>query len=110
MESQTLKKVYLKHLQRIAWRLQYEAKKTYRHESMLEDVWSKDEMNNVDSNLFVEELLLTLPDRGRYIIKKVVIEGIPEKEVAEYLQISQKRVHVCKMKYLQALRQKLISA
>jgi len=110
MENQSLKEVYLKHLKRIAWHLQYEAKKVYRRESVLEDVWSKDEMNTVDSNLFVEELLHTLPDRGRYIIQKVVIEGLPEKEVAKHLQISQKRVHVCKVKYLQALRQKLISA
>ncbi|HBZ79262.1 MULTISPECIES: sigma factor-like helix-turn-helix DNA-binding protein [Brevibacillus] len=107
MENLSLKETFSKQLQRIAWRLQYQAKKVYRRESALEDVWSKDEMNTVDSNLFVEELLQSLPERGRYIIQKVVIEGIPEKEVAKHLQISQKRVNVCKTKYLQALRQKI---
>ncbi|TRY25882.1 hypothetical protein FOI68_10950 [Brevibacillus sp. LEMMJ03] len=52
---------------------------------------------------------ICLPDRGRFIIQKVVIEGIPEREVAKQLNISQKRVNVCKTKYLQQLRQKLIS-
>jgi RNA polymerase sigma factor (sigma-70 family) len=109
MESRSMIEDYRQMLKRIAWRLQYQAKKIYRHESVFEDVWTKDHMSLVDSDLFVEELLSSLPDRGRFIIQKVVIEGIPEREVAKQLNISQKRVNVCKTKYLQQLRQKLIS-
>jgi DNA-directed RNA polymerase specialized sigma subunit len=109
MENQSMIDNYRQMLKRIAWRLQYQAKKVDRHESVFEDVWTKEHMGYVDSDLFVKELLSSPPDRGRFILQKVVIEGIPEREVAKQLNISQKRVNVCKTKYLQQLRQKLIS-
>ncbi|WP_252989785.1 sigma factor-like helix-turn-helix DNA-binding protein [Brevibacillus panacihumi] len=62
----------------------------------------------VDSELFVEELLQSLPDKARFIIQKVVIEGIPEKEVAKQLNLSQQRVNAYKQKTLKMLKEKLI--
>ncbi|MEJ8547351.1 sigma factor-like helix-turn-helix DNA-binding protein [Brevibacillus borstelensis] len=109
MKIQSLKAEYLKQLKRFAWKLQYHAKKIYRHERTLNDVWTQVQINEVDSKIFVEELLSSLPERGRYIIRKVVIEGLSEKEVARHLHISQKRVNVCKKRYLQQLSEKLTS-
>lgn len=84
----------LQHLKRCAWRLQYEAKKQYRKETILSnEKWDIGHTEEIDSELFVEELLNMLTHRERLIIQKVIIEGKTEREVAKELQISPSRLH-----------------
>lgn len=102
-------------LNRIAWRLQYRVNKVLRKETILVEEISETtaswcQMSNVESDLFVEEILSFLPDKGKLIIQQVVIYGISEKEVAKKLNVSQQRVNTYKRKYLQILRSKLTSA
>lgn len=111
MAEITYKDRFLQQLKRAAWKLQYEAKKQYRKEiPLINDDMDMFHIEDIDSLLFVEELLSSLPDRERFIIQKVVIEERTEREVALELHISRSRLHACKVKGLQRLRQKLALA
>lgn len=89
MSEVLLKENVLKQLKRFAWKLQYKAKKQYRREVFMGDEkWDIGRTEEIDSQLFVEELLNTLPDRERFIIRQVIIEGRTEREVAKELRIS----------------------
>lgn len=108
MNDEMKKELCRKALRRIAWRLQYQAKRLLdREKPFMEVTLIRDAMVNLDSNLFVEELLEALPDKDRFIIRRVVIEGVPEKEVARQLNISQQRVNAYKQRSLLRLREML---
>ncbi|MNL75584.1 hypothetical protein D3C87_2014130 [compost metagenome] len=63
----------------------------------------------VISELFVDELLETIPwEKCRYIIKKTVIEGMAEHEVARELHMTQQGVSKWKRKGLEILKEYLI--
>lgn len=60
------------------------------------------------SEMYVKELLDGIPwEKCRYIIRRIVIEGLTEKEVASELQITQQAVNKWKKKGLEVLRQNL---
>lgn len=97
-------------LRRIAWRLQYQAKKISTRElPIIENICGQNQMSSVDSKLHLEEMLNSLPDKARFIIEQVVINGVPEEIVAQHLGISQQGVNKYKRKYLGILRKKLES-
>jgi len=114
MQESSKKEECRRILRRIAWRIQYEAKKqmyrSYGEKELFEETCKIDQMESVDSRLMVEDLLSSLPDQPRFIIQRIVIEGATEKEVAEQLHVTQQRVNSCKRKYLKQLRQTLTSA
>ncbi|MGN7469654.1 sigma-70 family RNA polymerase sigma factor [Brevibacillus sp. SAFN-007a] len=91
-------------VRRIAWRLQYKEKKKRKQEGLLyEDVVGNDPFSAIISDLHVEQLLQELPAQPGYIIRKVVIEGRTEQEVAQQLNISRQGVSKCKRKYLRIM-------
>ncbi|WP_064200092.1 hypothetical protein [Brevibacillus brevis] len=97
-------------LKRIAWRLQYQAKKISTRElPIIENACGQNQMSSVDAKLHVEEMLNSLPAKARFIIEQVVIHGVPEEIVAQHLGISQQGVNKYKRKYLALLREKLES-
>ncbi|CAM5780328.1 MULTISPECIES: sigma factor-like helix-turn-helix DNA-binding protein [Brevibacillus] len=111
MPKQTWTKVqFLQQIKRTAWKLQYQAKKQYRREMFLDDHKEVPYHDSIDSQLFVEELLNSLPERERFIIQRVVIEGRTEREVAQELRISRSRLHACKVQGLQRLHKKIVFA
>ena len=101
---------FLQEIKRVAWKIQYKAKKQYRQEIYLEDHKEVPYTDPIDSQLFVEELLNSLPERERFIIRQVVIEDRTEREVAQELRISRSRLLACKVQGLKRLRKKLGSA
>ena len=111
MPKQTwTKDQFLQQIKRAAWKLQYQAKKQYRREMFLDDHKEVPYHDTIDSQLFVEELLNSLPERERFIIQRVVIEERTEREVAQELRISRSRLHACKVQGLQRLHKKIVSA
>ncbi|WP_340673637.1 sigma-70 family RNA polymerase sigma factor [Brevibacillus agri] len=91
-------------VRRIAWRLQYKEKKKWKNEGLLhEEVVGIDPFSSIISDLHVEQLLQQLPAQPGYIIRKVVIEGRTEQEVANQLNISRQGVSKCKRKYLRII-------
>lgn len=94
-------------IKRIAWRLQYQTKKISTRElPIIENICGQNQISSVDSKLYVEEMLNSLPAKARFIIEQVVINGVPEKIVANHLGISQQGVNKYKRKYLGLLRRK----
>lgn len=94
-------------IKRIAWRLQYQTKKISTRElPIIENICGQNQISSVDSKLYVEEMLNSLPSKARFIIEQVVINGVPEKIVANHLGISQQGVNKYKRKYLGLLRRK----
>jgi len=96
-------------LKRIAWKIQYNARKIKKAECELTEgaiVGRQYEDNHMD--LFIEELLSNIPsDKGKQIVKKIVIDGYTEKEVASYMNMSQQGVNKCKVASLNQLRSNL---
>ncbi|MED1944940.1 MULTISPECIES: RNA polymerase subunit sigma-24 [Brevibacillus] len=81
-------------LRRIAWRLQYRTWKISNGElPIIENLCGQKIMSSVDSKLYVEELLNSLPSKAKFIIEQVVINRIPEEIIAQQLGISQQGVN-----------------
>ncbi|WP_252863250.1 hypothetical protein [Paenibacillus riograndensis] len=103
-------------LKRSAWRIQYKTRiQLIRESSPLYDNQLYDSGSDssfetmVISELFVDELLETIPwEKCRYIIKKTVIEGMAEHEVARELHMTQQGVSKWKRKGLEILKEYLI--
>ncbi len=102
---------YRKLLRRAAWRLQYKArmqqsKECYLlFESQLRDSGFETE---ILSSVYIKELLDSIPwEKCRYIIRKTVIDGVTEQEVARELNMTQQGVNKWKKKGLELLRQTL---
>jgi|HigsolmetaAR204D_1030405.scaffolds.fasta_scaffold01223_3 RNA polymerase sigma factor (sigma-70 family) len=100
---------FLQQIRRTAWKLQYRAKKQSRREIFLADHNHTERQHHdaITSKLFVEELLNILPDRERFIIQRVVLEGRTEREVAQELHLSRSRLHACKVQALKRLQKHL---
>lgn len=64
-------------------------------------------MKNVESRMYVQQLLMQIPEKARFIIQSVVIEGLTEEEVAKKLNMTRQGVSKCKNKYLGVLAQKM---
>ncbi|MEK3905364.1 MULTISPECIES: RNA polymerase sigma factor [unclassified Paenibacillus] len=98
-------------LKRSAWRIQYKTRiQLIRESNPLYDneIYDNSFESMVVSELFVDELLDMLPwEKCRYIIKKTVIEGMPEQEVAAELQMTQQGVSKWKRKGLEVLKENL---
>lgn len=101
-------------LKRSAWRIQYKTRiQLIRESSPLYDnqLYDKSFESTVISDLFVDELLKTIPwEKCRYIIKKTVIDGMAEQEVARELQMTQQGVSKWKRKGLEILKEYLINS
>ncbi|RFB28301.1 sigma-70 family RNA polymerase sigma factor [Brevibacillus sp. VP] len=95
-------------LKRIAWNLQYRARKRNSKELLLSEeivLSSCDEKEY--SALYLEGIFQHIPsDKGKYIIRKIIIDGYTERELANELNMTQQGVHKCKKKYLALLRQR----
>lgn len=110
MNDELLKEECRRVIKRIAWRLQYQAKKISARElPIIENICGQNQIFSVDSKLYVEEMLNSLPSKARFIIEQVVINGVPEEIVAKHLGISQQGVNKYKRKYLGLLRKKIES-
>jgi DNA-directed RNA polymerase specialized sigma subunit len=97
-----------KSLRRFAWRLQYRVRVTKNKEliSTKMDVGvSASFTSELVSDLYIQELLNQIPnEKGKEVIRKVVIEGMTEREVAEELNMTQQAVSKCKIKAIELLR------
>ncbi len=94
-------------LQRIAWNLPYRVRKKNSKEVLVSDdiVISVFDDKKI-SSIYVEEIIDHIPsDKGKYIIRKTIVDGLTEKEVAAKLNMTQQGVHKCKKKNLEILRQ-----
>lgn len=108
MSDEFLREHCRKLLKRIAWRLQYAAKKRYfREYAIMEEILGEDTMTSVISSLYIEHLLTQIPERASFIIKSIIIDGMTEEEVARKLNITRQGVSKCKNKYLRVLAQKV---
>lgn len=98
-------------LKRIAWRIQYAAKvqthQAFRRAPIIDDVVGEDTLKHVESRMYVQQLLMQIPEKARFIIQSVVIEGLTEEEVAKKLNMTRQGVSKCKNKYLGVLAQKM---
>lgn len=99
----------LQSLKRKSWRMQYKNNKIKKKEIVLE----KDDYYGITptfeddliSELFIQRVFNTIQDsKARYILKKIIIEGYTEKEVANELGISQQAVNKWKRKTLDYLK------
>ena len=98
-------------IKRAFWRLQYKARKKNNTEiySLLDNNISSESFDSkVATKLDLESLVKKIPSRkSRYIIVRTVLQGVPEKVVANELKISQQAVNKCKKKILKDLRMKI---
>lgn len=99
-------------LKRSAWRIQYKTRiQQIRECNPLFDnqIYDNSFESMVISELFVDELLGMIPwEKCRYIIKRTVIDGKSEKEVASDLNMTQQGVSKWKRKGLDILKEYLI--
>ncbi|USG65102.1 sigma-70 family RNA polymerase sigma factor [Brevibacillus ruminantium] len=109
MRDEILKEKCRKILKRIAWRLQYAVKKKGHRETYLVDEIHGDDITSCTiSQLYVEEVLLQIPEKARFIIYSIVIDGMTEEEVAQKLNVTRQGVNKCKNKYLRVLAEKIL--
>ncbi|MFZ5986689.1 MAG: sigma-70 family RNA polymerase sigma factor [Bacillota bacterium] len=98
-------------LKRAAWRIQYSVRmqRTRESSSLVDcDAYNRSFEMDILSKIYVKELLDTIPcEKCRYIIKRVIIEEVTEKEVAKELQITQQAVNKWKKKGLESIRRSL---
>lgn len=106
MEQQIIQR-YRREVYRIGWRLQYRCKKTYRNECVLFDtnLTQEDETEDMINRISIEQLLDTLPTKGRVILQKLYLQEMTEAEVAAQLHMSQQGVNKWKRKMIQQLSQ-----
>lgn len=102
---------YRKLLRRAAWRLQYKARTQHVKECYLlfeSQVHDNGFEAEILSNIYVKELFGSIPwERCRYIMKRIIIDGMTEQEVARELNMTQQGVNKWKKKGLNLLRQVL---
>jgi DNA-directed RNA polymerase sigma subunit (sigma70/sigma32) len=98
-------------LRRIAWRIQYREKKVRRAEiTMVEGILGTQTMENDLTEFFVNEILGNIQSKkGRMVVKRIVIDGYTEQEVARELNMTQQGVHKCKVTALKQLRKNMRS-
>jgi RNA polymerase sigma factor (sigma-70 family) len=65
----------------------------------------RDETEEMINRLSVEQLLNTLPTKGKVILQKIYLQEMTEAEVAAQLHMSQQGVNKWKQKMLQQLSQ-----
>ncbi|KAB3587434.1 sigma-70 family RNA polymerase sigma factor [Phocaeicola vulgatus] len=108
MNDEMMKEHCRRVLKRIAWRLQYTAKTQIRAEApILENKLGEDTTSHIVSHVYVQQLLMQIPEKARFIIKSIVIDGLTEEEVARKLNMTRQGVSKCKNKYLSVLAQKM---
>jgi DNA-directed RNA polymerase specialized sigma24 family protein len=97
-------------LKRIAWRLQYRIRAQHARELLI-SVESREQAafsGSLVSKLYVEDLIMQVPsDKGRYILRRLILDAMTEKEIAAELQISQQAVNKWKAKSIQIIREYL---
>lgn len=127
-EKKSIFQVYQTEIYRIGWRVQYRAKKIRNHELLFQDTntissrSSKtglqsflpldlqsnlqcDFTTQVDNKILVNDLISSLPPKGRLILHKLYIQDQTEAEVSKELNLSQQAVNKWKRKMLQQLSQ-----
>ncbi len=108
VEDEMLKERCRRILKRIAWRMQYAAKTRFNRETaIIEEVFGDNLIDSIDSSIYVQELLMQIPEKPRFIIKSIVIDRLTEEEVAKQLNMTRQGVHKCKKKYLNVLAHKI---
>lgn len=116
---------YQTEIYRIGWRVQYRAKKIRNHELPFQDTnkispksglqsysplglqpnLQHDFTTQIDNKILVNDLINSLPPKGKLILHKLYIEDQTEVEVAKELNLSQQAVNKWKRKMLQQLSQ-----
>lgn len=124
-EKKSAFQAYQAEIYRIGWRLQYRAKKIRNRELPYQDtntissrvglqLYSSlglqsnlqcDFTTQVDNKILVNELMSSLPPKGRFILHKLYIQDQTEAEVSMELNLSQQAVNKWKRKMLQQLSQ-----
>ncbi|MBJ6362356.1 RNA polymerase sigma factor [Paenibacillus sp. GCM10012307] len=105
-KQQTVYEQFKSEVYRIGWRVQYRAKKVRIRETSFCDKESAAVDNftmNSDNRLLLEQLMDTLPPRGRAIMYRLYIQEQTESEVARQLNLSQQAVNKWKRKMIQQL-------
>lgn len=101
-------------LRRAAWKIQYKARIKQMRECQMffeDQAYDIGFETEIISKIFVENLLSTIPwKKCRFIIERTIIDGIPEKEVAYELQITQQGVNKWKKRGLELLWENLMNS
>lgn len=94
-------------LKRIAWNIQYRVKTIRRKEmQMIDGIFSSQAYDNDLTELYINEILDNLKsEKNRTIVRRVVIDGYTETEVAKELNMTQQGVHKCKVASLKKLKE-----
>ncbi|MCW3795404.1 sigma-70 family RNA polymerase sigma factor [Paenibacillus sp. LS1] len=98
---------YKREIYRIGWRVQYKAKKIRNKEDPINDTIpaSNNFTKLSDDKIWINQLMESLPQKGKMIIDQIYIQGRTEEEVAHNLQISQQAVNKWKRKMITQLSQ-----
>lgn len=104
-------------LQQIYWNMIYHEKKNWKMNRLgMYYSHEKNFTDDVHENIHLSHLINLLDGfkkkssaTGKYILKRHIIDGLSELEVALELKISQQAVNKCKKRCLTFLRQKLES-
>ncbi|WP_028559920.1 sigma factor-like helix-turn-helix DNA-binding protein [Paenibacillus pinihumi] len=104
-KQQTVYERFRSEVYRIGWRVQYRAKKIRNRECSFYDREPAADSFVVSSEnkLLLEQLMSTLPPRGRTIMYRLYIQDQTESEVARQLNLSQQAVNKWKRKMIQQL-------
>ncbi|HZG16022.1 MAG TPA: sigma-70 family RNA polymerase sigma factor [Candidatus Bathyarchaeia archaeon] len=76
-----------------------------KEHGMVKEILCEDSMSAILSEMYIQQLLQQIPEKARFIIKSIIIEGKTEEEVALKLKMTRQGVSKCKNKYLGVLKQ-----
>ncbi|WP_018131790.1 hypothetical protein [Effusibacillus pohliae] len=89
-------------LKRIAWRIQYRVRSQKNRELLqaAESLWATGSFDQaVIEKLHVEQLIHQIREpKGRYVVCRVILDGMTEREVAQELNVCQQAVNKWKKK------------
>lgn len=111
IEDAVAVEMFRKNLKRIAWRVQYYARKQQLREYLVQSEhygYVPNFVPQLESDLYVLEVLNWIPSTtGKYVMQRLILDELTEKEIATELNMSQQAVSKWKRKGILLLRQKL---
>lgn len=107
-----VKEICTRTIKRMAWRLQYRVRRQREKEQLFPHNLHEtayDFSTTLVSDLYVRELLDQIPSpKCQYIIRRILIDGLTEREVSIEVNLSQQAVSKWKRKGLETLRSHIL--
>lgn len=107
--SQVIEEKINKEIQRIAWRLQYHAKKESHQYPFIYDFTREESFEDeLLLKMYVQEIICLIPKKvARKVICLLFLEEKSAKEISDEMNISVQAVNKWKRKTLEGLKQKI---